>query len=32
VNLIDELEIAQVGVIAPVDLTVPELELMKAKK
>ncbi len=32
VNLIDELEIAQVGVIAPVDLTVPELDLMKAKK
>jgi biopolymer transport protein ExbD len=32
VNLIDELEIAQVGVIAPVDITVPELELMKAKK
>ena len=32
VNLIDELEIAQVGVIAPVDLIVAELDLMKAKK
>jgi biopolymer transport protein ExbD len=31
VNLIDELEIAQVGVIAPVDLTVPEDKLLKAK-
>jgi hypothetical protein len=30
--LVDELEIAQVGVVAPVDLTVAELDLMKAKK
>ncbi len=32
IDLIDELKIAQIGVIAPVDLLASELELIKAKK
>ena len=31
IDLIDELKIAQIGVIAPVDIMVSELELVKAK-
>lgn len=31
IDLIDELKIAQIGVIAPVDIMVSELELLKAK-